>query len=808
MEQERIRHLFTKFLACHSAPDLRQQLDAIGDSQEVGLDMPFGPDRLVWRAFGDNPSNVSSVGLGTKPGRSLTERLTNAMDALLDERLIPGVEPPHSPREAAKTWFGRPISGPDEGMFGWNYAASSNDRRIHVVLNASDQEDSPSIDVLDQGIGILPSQFASTILSLQAGNKIRKHYQIGAFGQGGAATLGFSEYVFIASRSQENKATVGFTIIRVLRLDATYKEDCYAYLSWGDKNETVLHCDVGVGPLELYTASNAIRAPLFEKGTLVRHINYRLTNLNKSLSSSPGNLWHFLHVSMFDPLLPFRLLDLRNKDKGRNELVSGSRNRLLKLGRKTASDNDFEDESRVQIKHYRAMEFITPHGASEPSIGVEYWVVFALKKAKDGSQELRGHSNELFIQSGHPIVGTLNGQNQGELTSHLLRDIGLNLVCRHMVVHIDATRADSRVRRELFSTNREGFKDGPVLDGLTRTLRRIFEDDDNLFAIEKKLTEKLTHRKSEATEQEVKQAVTRLLKEAGLQVQEKGLTDVPGGGEKRITTRSGSSGPQNANPLPTLPFPEVTKLKIVYPTQLLEVHVGDSQVIVAETDADSEFETRGHLHIRTDPPSLEVATKAPLRGGRIRWRMRPKEGVVAGTSGTLIICITKPDGSQLTDSIAFDVLPFQEKEAKRSNGYIPPFEILPISPDDESWSTVWPSDMDDTDAQARHAYKPENIGGKVVVFYSTVFKAFKEVVDRLKVTNPSRLELFQTNYKIWIAYHAILQSQTKCDPTSYKDEAAREIELDQDRQTMARVQVKQALQIAELMERIAVHVDV
>ena len=806
MEQKRTREVLDEFLACHSTPALKQVLLGLGDSQEIGLDVPFGPDHLIWRAYGDNPSNVSSVGLGTKPGRSLTERLTNAMDALLEERVIDGVEPPTSPREAAKTWFGRPISGPDEGISGWNYAASAVDRRIHVVLNSSDQDEAPSIDVLDDGIGLLPSQFANTILSLQAGNKIRKRYQIGAFGQGGAATLGFSEYVFIASRSNKDPAILGFTVIRVLRLDATYKEDCYAYLSSGDADGSVLHCNVGSDPLAPYTASKAVKAPLFEKGTLVRHINFRLTNLSKSLSPSPGNLWHFLHFSMFDPLLPFRLLDLR-KDKERNELVSGSRNRLLKLGRKTTPDSDFEDERRVQIKHYRAMEFVTPHGAFEPSIGVEYWVVFAFKKAKDGGQELRGHSNELFIQTGHPIVGTLNGQNQGELTSHLLRDIGLSLVCRHMVVHIDATLADSRVRRELFSTNREGFKDGPVLDGLIRTLGRIFEDDENLFAIEKELTEKLTRRESEATEQEVKQAVTRLLKEAGLQVREEGTTDVSGSGQKRVVTRTGGAKPQNADPLPTLPFPEATKLKIVYPTQLLEVHVGDSQVLIVETDADSEFDSRGHVHIRADPPALEVATKAPLRGGRIRWRMRPKEGVVAGASGTLIVGLTMPDGSQLTDSIAYDVLPLQEKEAKRSSGYVPPFEILPICPDDQGWSTVWPDDLDDADAQALHAYKHMNLGGKVVVYYSTVFTPFKELVDRLKVTNPSRLQLFQTNYQVWIAYHAILQSQAKYDPHAYVDEEACESELERDRRTVARVQIKQALQIAELMEKIALRAE-
>ena len=65
------------------------------------------------------------------------------------------------------------------------------------------------------------------------------------------------------------------------------------------------------------------------------------------------------------------------------------------------------------------MEYVTPPGSTEPTIGIEYWVVFNYKKTgKDYS--LRSHSNELYIQKGHPIIGTLNGQNQGELTMRLL----------------------------------------------------------------------------------------------------------------------------------------------------------------------------------------------------------------------------------------------------------------------------------------------------------------------------------------------------------------------------------------------------
>src|SRR5205823_4495655 len=61
------------------------------------------------------------------------------------------------------------------------------------------------------------------------------------------------------------------------------------------------------------------------KGTPVRHVGYKLPKLEGSLGPSPGNLYHYLHCSVFDPLLPFRLTDLRGREN--HQIVTGSRNR-------------------------------------------------------------------------------------------------------------------------------------------------------------------------------------------------------------------------------------------------------------------------------------------------------------------------------------------------------------------------------------------------------------------------------------------------------------------------------------------------
>jgi hypothetical protein len=803
------RALLKQLLQTRSSQDVSAVLRDLGDTSEQGLDRPFGPFNLCWKAFGDNPSNESTVGLGTKPGKSLTERITNAIDALLELRASPasqsGIALPSSARRAAEEWFGRTITGPEQGLFRGMPVAT--DRRISVTLLNSGDEQAPTIDVIDDGVGLSPEEFPSTILSLQHGNKIRKRYLIGAFGQGGSASMGFASNVLVVSRRHDEPERIGFTVVRVLRLDTSYKEDCYAYLAlWrgDDKEAEVLSC-TSEGLLNVHPEAASLKLLPFERGTLVRHFNYRLNGINKSLAPSPGNLYHYLHYSVFDPILPFRVVDLRIAEKARNEYVAGGRNRLMKLAtEKSAAEDDAE--ARVQVRHHRPMEYVTPVGDVDPCIGVEYWVVLAYRKKED-KLELRANSAELFVQPNYPILGTLNGQTQGELSAQLLRECGLTLLSKHMVVHIDASDANSQVRRQLFSSSREGFKDGPVLEGLVGTLRKMIQDDEALAKIEQELTERLAKREMAETREEVRQQVARLLKDAGFKVSDKSQVDIEGTGPVRPVPRERVRPPPvHLDPLPTLPYPQVTRFEIVHPEDLLQVRLNDSEMVIVETDADQEFDTRGLVHIRTDPPVLEIETKSKLRGGRIRWRLRPKTEVQAGVTGEMFVSLTRPDGSQLIDSRAFEVLPAQEKPSKQEVGQVPPFEITPINPEDDSeiWGQLWPNDMDAPELQATHAYKVWPATGKMVVFYSTIFAPYAEATERLKTKSPALFEAFVVQYEIWIAYHAILQyqhsrSETSFDPNNEKVEPY----LDQERALVARMQIKQAQTVAELLRKAA-----
>jgi hypothetical protein len=793
MAIDSLKSLLHALLNARSSAEIKSILDEIGDSADVGLDTAFGTLGLQWHAFGDNLSNVSSIGLGTKPGRSLTERLTNATDALLEDRVQPNVATPTSARNAAKTWFGRPITGPDDGLFKWDYSSQELDRRISLVLLPSGNENAPTVDVVDDGIGIKPEHFPQTILSLQGGNKINKWYVIGAFGQGGASTLAFCDYAVIVSRHKDNPGICGFTLVRVLNLNESYKEDCFGYLATAEEDArvSVPSADIGDDPLELYDKTTNERIPNLFKGTLVRHIAYKLTNLAGKLGPGTGNLYHYLHASLFDPLFPFRVYDLRGQHT-RQELITGSRNRLMRL-------QESDADTRTEIKHYRPMEYVNPL-ATPDSVGIEYWVVLSQKKQKD-VYTLRAQSNELFVETGYPILGTLNGQNQGQLNAHLLKEVGLGMVSRHIIVHIDATNANSKIRRELFATSREGFKEGPVLEDIKLILRKMLEEDDNLYVIERELTERIAKREAETTSEEVRRQVTTLLVEAGLQLREEGPSFGLGGSEKQPVRDRKRRPYVKPDPLPTLPFPQVTRFKIVSPQGTLRCRINDNETVLVETDADAEFDRRGLIGIRTDPPLLEQAGKAPLRGGRIRWRLRPNGEAKAGDAGTIIVTITRPDGSHIEDHVPFEVLPAVSEKAKKEKGFVPPFHIVPINPYDnaELWATAWP-DLEPNTATTSNlesvAYKPMNLDGVIHVFYSTIFSPFKAQSEKLKGESPSLHELFRTNYEVWIGYHAILQEKARNGEIDGLEIETLEYLLETDRVRVAQMQVKQALQTA------------
>lgn len=784
--------LFDRFIKATRPKEIETILEEIGDRPELKVLDNFGP--FQWRFYGERDSNISTINLSQKPGRSLVERITNAIDAILEKEMhVRGGNAPLSPMDAAKNWFGRPASSNSDGIFTWrNFGLNDYDKNVSVIILPGDDAAFPTIDIKDCGIGIDANEFYRSILSLQQGNKLTKKYVAGAFGQGGASTLAFSKYTFIAS-VRHGGSTVAFTIIKKMSLGDDYGEDAYVYLALKESECPTVPSFPAHSPIELYDKELKIneKSSVLGTGTIVRHVGYNCTGFNGILGPDKGNLYHMLNYLMFDPLLPFRLIDLRIPGSLKNELITGSRNRLMSNIGEVIQEGD----SGTEIRIHAPREMLSPLVENRPCVGLEYWVALSWRKVKDKTK-LRSRSNGLYIDENHPILATLNGQNQGEETARLFKELGLSMVSKHIVVHIDASLATKDVRTNLFTSTREGFKDDLALKEILDVLKSMVVENQELYALEAELLENLLEKETKETDEEVKKEITSLLREAGFESKVEGITTSHGGnGEKDMVTHGGRRPRHKLPPLKTLPYPEVSFIKIIYPEIQLELPQSANRVIRIETDANFRYDREGRVSIRFEPPDVDVSSTSALDGGRKHWRVKAKEGAQIGSSGKIIIDITKPDGVQLSAEKTFLIFPPLEVPGSERRGLVPPFKIIPINPDDDKFEEVWTGlQQDEKDAVAYRYIKAGD--GTIVVFYNTAFGPFKHQLESL-AKNVGLVGFFVKNYEIWIGYHSILQQQANLIDN---DEPDMDKVQEKERALVAEMQVKQAFRTAQLQQ--------
>jgi hypothetical protein len=172
------------------------------------------------------------------------------------------------------------------------------------------------------------------------------------------------------------------------------------------------------------------------------------------------------------------------------------------------------------------------------------------------------------------------------------------------------------------------------------------------------------------------------------------------------------------------------------------------------------------------------------------------------------VTLTKPDGTQLSSEVGFEILPPLEAKSKKQKGYIPPFRIIAINPEDHpaDWATAWPDLAEGVpvEAQSAVAYKAVQVSGETRVYYSTIFTPFSLQIDALKTKSAALSELFRTSYAVWIGYHAILQEHSHHAERGDLDEEVVEQMLEADRVRVAIMQVKQARETALLKQKLSV----
>lgn len=749
----------------------RELLDALLGAANIqqletalGAYMLAHPSAADWAPVGRRPNNRGAIEVASDAGRSMIERVTNMLDALLElEHERHGGTPVcRSPREAASAWLAVPEKDGLSALT--NKQRQDLAARAVVRLEPGEGSQSRLLTVIDQGIGMEPDRLEGTILSLNESNKIQKHYLAGTYGQGGSSTFAFCKYAVIVSR-RSGSNRLGFTLVKYEDLPAEdFKTGRYVFLVRDDV------------PLEVPATQDDI-----EHGTVVRHFGYDLTGYTSALGSK--SMYGILGRIMFAPVSAIRF---ENRVHNWNRTIKGARNAL-----NGAVDEGDDDAKGPTLDHHVPM-FNVELG-DYGSIGIEYWVLARPEAAKG---KKRTKPSENFVDATKPVVLTHNGQNQGEITGRIIKDAkdGADLpflqTQGRLICHVNCDRLSANAKRLLFSSTREQSREGYMLERIRSELIGALKADDELVRLNEEAREQSLKEKDEDAQKNMRRQVAKLLRIAGAALEPVGGTKGAQNGDREVKPR-----PPRVKPLPIEPKDPPTFVRIVWDDEKeMPFYAGQRRYVRVETDANSDYHdpddpgaSRLNIAVGDD---LRVFGTSPLKGGRMRIGVECLESVVVGSTGSLRVELYRKGLPALSDECEYGIVEPPEPKLQERSSSLPDFEVIAVAgPEDDLWDNIC-DDPEDLKV-ARHASNFVMNEGKLYVYYSEAFPRFATEVRRFEQQNDALATSFRSRYEMWLAVHSLLmyQETESADSTDLPEDAAEEM----GRQERARLAVIAAM---------------
>lgn len=707
-----------------------------------------------WRPVGARPNNRGVIEVSADPGRALVERITNAIDAVLEleHKRRNGMPRCRSPKEAAASWLNVPESGLSDLTPTQRRGLS---QRVTLKLEVGESRERRVVVVKDLGIGLSAEEMPTTILSLNESNKIQKHYLVGTYGQGGSSTFAVSKYTLIASRSHD-RASIAFTVVRYFDLPPDqYKTGHYVYLTL---NDAVLTADV----------PDVISEP----GTLIRHIGYDLSGYSSPVG--PTSIYGLLNAVLFDPVMPV-WLDNRVHDYRR--VIKGARNAL----NGAVDEGDPEDRRGPALSHGMKLYYVTLGDFGR--IGIEYWVLEP--PVKENKRPIAA-----FVNPARPILLTLHGQTHGELSQLLIRKgAELTHLTARLICHVDCNYLTPEAKRALFVSNREDARTGIVYEKIEEELIKALKSDDVLTQLNNEAREHSRRDEDASVRQQVRKEVARLLRIHGLTVSE--AVGPEAGGSSDVATRPVVRRKPRSRPAPIELHEPPTFIRLLWADdEPISFHSGQRRYIRIETDAhssyhDPNFVDRSRINFIVSGAGFRFCGSTPLQGGRLRAIIECSQSSKTGEVGKMRVELTRPGLPVVFDERRLEIVePPPAREGKRPVG-LPPFDVRPVDGiDDPLWSTLgWP----DNENEVAFSYEMEE--GQMVAYYSTVFPRFLAQRRPLERKNVALSASITRRYEIWLAVYSFLMLQDEQDANAQRLRETEEPEIREMREQQERCRV-------------------
>ena len=422
-----------------------------------------------WVSLGKMPNNQSVVhAQQSSPAAALVEKFTNGLDAILLRHCkADGINPrglaaPQNMTQAVQKWYGD-----------LSEKSSAEIRALaedSLVLYATGSKQRPSISFYDAGEGQLPENFSSTFCSLVYGSDEGSYkgavpFVQGRFNMGGTGVLPFCgedrKAQLIVSRvpSDVEKAPHEWAFT-VFCFFPSRQSPSWKYLVGPDgKIMTAGSEPLGLVPVAGAKSGEA-PAPRERKvphGTLIKMYDYKAPRSNIC-----GELFKKLEEYLLRPMLPLRIIECRPEYKAKVMGVTvWDRFSAWKARKKL--EEGFEDGAGIQIK--------LSNGETIPA------EIRVFKAGVDGDDEDN-------LQTG--LRALINGQSHARRDNQFFKTKAVDKehIGGSMLVTLDCSSLGQTSRNALFMSNREMFREDPLLTELFRKLQNELKNHEGLIALD------------------------------------------------------------------------------------------------------------------------------------------------------------------------------------------------------------------------------------------------------------------------------------------------------------------------------------
>jgi hypothetical protein len=609
-----------------------------------------------WRYLGNMPNNQSVVhGQQSSPAAALVEKFTNALDAILLRYCkATGIDPrsskaPQTMAKAVEQFFGE-ITSKEGGEI--RKFAEQN-----MVLYATGSKARPSLSLYDAGEGQLPENFPGTFCSLIYGSADGSYkgaipFVQGRFNMGGTGVLPFCSDKYklqlIVSRVPPDvaKSTDHEWAYTLFCFFASKQDPSWRYLVGSDKKVLT----AGSAPLRLLPRSGAKAGEVLPprerevaSGTLVKMYDYKAARSNVC-----GEQFKKLQEYLLRPALPLRVIECRAEYKA--NVMGVTVWDRLDAWTKDKLEDGFEEGASISIK--------LDTGETIPA---EVRVFKAAKPTDD---------DEDLPQTG--LRALINGQSHAKRDAQFFRTKAVDKehIAGSMLVVLDCTDLGQDSRNALFMSNREIFREDPLLSELFKKLQKELHDHEGLDSLNRKRYEDKI--KNAVNDEEGISALEELL------ATDPTLADLFGsvvsGKVAARTANDGAGGtiPGEPQPFKGTDFPTFLHLRDKSTAVKIEIPIGTVVRVAFLTDVKNNYFTR-YKYRGTCTFDGAFEPTFHLFNGRLTFSCSLEKDLAVGTTVSTKATITDKQGSgPFVVTIAATVVPAKEPKEPVEKPPTPP----------------------------------------------------------------------------------------------------------------------------------------